>query len=82
MDGATLAFEQGALEKIAELAIARKIGARGLRSIIEEHINDLMYNLPDLRGCEITITKECIEGKKKPTIIKQSKAKWTNKIYH
>ena len=78
MDGATLAFEQGVLEKIAELAIARKIGARGLRSIIEEHINDLMYNLPDLRGCEITITKECIEGKKKPTIIKQSKAKKTS----
>ncbi|WP_395002738.1 ATP-dependent Clp protease ATP-binding subunit ClpX [uncultured Helicobacter sp.] len=78
MDGAKLEFEQGALEKIAELAIARKIGARGLRSIIEEHINDLMYNLPDLRGCEITITQECIEGKKKPIIIKQSRAKKTS----
>ena len=78
MDGATLNFEQDALEKIAELAIARKIGARGLRSIIEEHINDLMYNLPDLRGCEVTITKDCIEGNKKPIIIKQSKTKKTS----
>ena len=78
MDGATLNFEQDALEKIAELAIARKICARGLRSIIEEHINDLMYNLPDLRGCEVTITKDCIEGNKKPIIIKQSKTKKTS----
>lgn len=77
MDGVKLHFDLGAIEKVAELAIARKIGARGLRSIIEEHINDLMYELPELRNCEVNITKECIEGNKKPLIIKTATAKTT-----
>lgn len=73
MDNVKLEFDKGAVAKIAQLAIARKIGARGLRSIIEEHINDLMYDLPELNGCEITISKQCIEGTQKPTIVKKVK---------
>ncbi|WP_066389595.1 ATP-dependent protease ATP-binding subunit ClpX [Helicobacter himalayensis] len=73
MDNVKLEFDKGAVAKIAQLAIARKIGARGLRSIIEEHINDLMYDLPELNGCEITINKQCIEGAQKPTIVKKVK---------
>ncbi|MGI0439719.1 ATP-dependent protease ATP-binding subunit ClpX [Helicobacter himalayensis] len=73
MDNVKLEFDKGAVAKIAQLAIARKIGARGLRSIIEEHINDLMYDLPELNGCEIMINKQCIEGAQKPTIVKKVK---------
>lgn len=73
MDNVKLEFDKGAVAKIAQLAIARKIGARGLRSIIEEHMNDLMYDLPELNGCEITISKQCIEGEQKPTIVKKVK---------
>lgn len=77
MDGARLKFEKDAIEKIAELAVARKIGARGLRSIIEENISDLMYDLPELKDCEITITKDCIDGTHKPLVVKKVSKKKT-----
>ncbi len=73
IDGAYLHFDKGAIEAIAELAIARKTGARGLRSIMEEAMIDLMYDLPELEGYEITITKECIAHKEKPFLLKKRK---------
>ena len=45
-DGVTLSFEQGALEAIAEKAIERQIGARGLRAIMESVMTDIMYKIP------------------------------------
>ena len=77
MDGARLNFDKDAIEKIAELAVARKIGARGLRSIIEESISDLMDDLPELKDCEITITKNCIDGMHKPLVVKKVSKKKT-----
>lgn len=64
MDEVKLSFEEGALSEIAKLAIARKTGARGLRSILEEVLNPLMFDLPSLKGKTITITQEDIAKKK------------------
>ncbi|SFV68900.1 ATP-dependent Clp protease ATP-binding subunit ClpX [hydrothermal vent metagenome] len=52
IDNAVLTFEQSALEAIATKAIKRKTGARGLRSIMEEALLDIMYELPELEGYE------------------------------
>lgn len=74
MDEAELSFEPEALEAIAELAIKRKTGARGLRAIIEEVTLDLMYDLPELKEYEVIITKECVENcDAKPLLIKKKK---------
>lgn len=70
LDDVGLKFEQEAIEKIAELAIARKTGARGLRAIIEEFATDIMFDLPAMRHSRVIITKDCVEHKQKPTIIK------------
>lgn len=74
LDDSTLSFEPDALSAIAELAIKRKTGARGLRAILEEVTLDLMYDLPELRDYEIIITKECVQDPKaKPLLIKKKK---------
>lgn len=63
MDGVKLEFEESALNEIAKLAIARKTGARGLRSILEEVLNPLMFDLPSLKGKDITIKDSDIQKK-------------------
>lgn len=73
LDGANLKFDKGAIEAIAELAISRKTGARGLRAIMEEAMIDLMYELPELEGYEISISKECITDKQAPLMVKKRK---------
>ncbi len=72
IDDVELTFEKEALEAIAELAIKRKTGARGLRAIMEEIMIDIMFDLPEYRGYEIVITKDVIEKKEKPIFIKKS----------
>lgn len=72
-DNVKLSFEKEAIESIAELAIARKTGARGLRAIIEEFMTDIMFDLPSMREHEVVITKDCIEQKSKPLLIKHKK---------
>ncbi len=74
IDGAILTFEQEALEMIAQRAIDRKTGARGLRSIMEEILLDIMYELPELADYEIVITPEVIETGEKPIYIKNKKS--------
>ena len=74
IDNALLTFEEGALRAIAQKAINRKTGARGLRSIMEESLIDIMYELPDLEGYEIVITDDVIENGVKPLYIKKSKS--------
>jgi len=73
IDGAELVFEPSALEAIAELAISRKTGARGLRSIIEEIMVDIMFDLPEYEGYEIVITEEVIKSGAEPLRIKKTK---------
>jgi len=73
IDNAVLTFEQSALEAIAKKAVKRKTGARGLRSIMEEALLDIMYELPELEGYEIIITDDVIENGVKPLYIKNSK---------
>ena len=73
IDDVKLAFEEDALSLIAQKAIERKTGARGLRSILEEILLDIMYELPELMGYEVIITKEVIETGAKPLYIKDKK---------
>jgi ATP-dependent Clp protease ATP-binding subunit ClpX len=65
-----LRFTDDALDAIAEQALARKIGARGLRMIIEDLMLDLMYNLPGQKKIrECVITREVVESKEKPITV-------------
>jgi ATP-dependent Clp protease ATP-binding subunit ClpX len=61
MEGVKLDFTEDALKAIAQSALARGTGARGLRAVIEEAMLEVMYDIPsrsDVIGC--TISKECI----------------------
>ncbi len=70
MEGVHLEFSEDALRAIAEKAIARKTGARGLRSIMEAILLDPMYELPGLEGAEeIVINREVVEGRTEPLYI-------------
>ena len=67
LEDVELTFTDEALRAIAERAIMRKTGARGLRSIVEGILLDTMFDLPDLDGVtEIVIDKDVVEGKKEP----------------
>ena len=68
-DGVELEFDQDALEAIASKAIERKTGARGLRSIIEEVMMDVMFEIPSLEDVtKVRITKEAVDGKAAPVL--------------
>jgi ATP-dependent Clp protease ATP-binding subunit ClpX len=69
MEGVSLIFEEEAVPAIAKLALERKTGARGLRSIMESVLLDTMYELPSQKDVEeMLITKDVIEGKCKPIL--------------
>jgi len=71
LEGVELTFNDEALRAIAERAIKRKTGARGLRSIVEGLLLDTMYDLPDLEGCnEVVIDKDVVEGRKEPVRVR------------
>ncbi len=84
MDNVDLEFDEEALRTIAKKAIERKTGARGLRSIIEETMLDIMYEIPsrdDIEKC--LITKDTVENKGEPTLVlsdasKRNKSKKAN----
>lgn len=68
-DGVELSFDQDALEAIAAKAIERKTGARGLRSIIEETMLDIMFEIPSQEDVvKVRITKESVNGDAKPIL--------------
>ncbi len=70
MDGVELTFEKGALDAIAEEAIGRNTGARGLRSIMENLMMPLMYDIPSRDDvAEVIITKGCVSGKSRPKLV-------------
>jgi len=70
IEGVKLSFSKDALMAIAQKAIVRKTGARGLRSIIEEVLLETMFDLPSIDGVdEVILNKEVINGKTKPLLI-------------
>jgi ATP-dependent Clp protease ATP-binding subunit ClpX len=67
MEGVELEFTEGALEAVAEKAIARGAGARGLRSIMENVLLEPMFELPGFEEVErLTVNREVIEGTGQP----------------
>ena len=69
-DGVELEFQDEALGKIADKAIAMEIGARGLRSVMENLMTDIMYSVPSDPTIEkVVITAACAEGKEPPMVI-------------
>ena len=70
IDNVELIFEKEALEAIVEKAIERKTGARGLRSIIEEIMRDIMYEIPSNPNIEkCIITRDTVLGNSEPQIV-------------
>ena len=70
-DGVKLSFDEDAIDQIAEEAFTQKTGARGLRTIMEKAMMDVMFTIPsDDSVQECIITKDVIEGKQEPTIIR------------
>ena len=73
IDNVELSLDKEAFEAVAQMAIKRKTGARGLRSIMEEIMVDIMYELPELDGYEVVINKDVIVNNEKPLYIKKNK---------
>ncbi len=70
MDNVSLEFDEGAISAIAEKAVERKTGARGLRSIIEAIMTDVMFEIPSTDNIEkCIITREVIEHNERPTLV-------------
>ena len=70
LDGVELEFGEGACEAVAKLAIERNIGARGLRSIMEEFMTPIMYDIPSKEGVKkVVITKELVNGTGEPEYV-------------
>ena len=70
LDGISLKFTDGALKAIASEAIRRKAGARGLRSILESAMLDVMYELPSRKTArEVLISEEVILKKSEPVVL-------------
>ncbi|EHO53796.1 ATP-dependent Clp protease, ATP-binding subunit ClpX [Lachnospiraceae bacterium oral taxon 082 str. F0431] len=80
IDDVKLEFDQSAVEEVANLALERKIGARGLRSILEGVMTEMMYEIPSDPNIGIcTITKETIDGGE-PDIVYRDKSVRAKKI--
>ncbi|ATO53851.1 ATP-dependent Clp protease ATP-binding subunit ClpX [Lactobacillus amylovorus] len=73
LDGVDLKFTDGALKSIADLAIQRNMGARGLRTIIENSIMDIMYETPSEEDIEsVEVTKDVITKHAKPRVVRKN----------
>ena len=70
LDNVELRFEDDAIVEIARKALERKTGARGLRSIMENVLMDVMYQIPSDDTIQLcVVTKEVIEGKSEPLVV-------------
>ena len=75
MDGVTLTMEEGALNAIADKAIERGTGARGLRAILEEILGPVMFEVPDSEDVtEVVIPEECVTEGAEPRLISSTEA--------
>ncbi len=73
MDGVELEFEDDAVQLIAEKAAKRETGARGLRTVVEDIMLDIMYEIPSAKGAEkVVITRDCVDKKTAPLIVYKS----------
>lgn len=79
LDDVVLSIDNEALESIAEKALARKTGARGLRSIIETVLLDSMYNITNLKKMHVHISKDVINGTIPPIVTPNNQPKTSNK---
>jgi len=76
MDGVELEIRPSALTAIAKKALARKTGARGLRSIVEQSLMDTMFDLPTLDGvAKVVVDEHTIEEHTKPLLVYREQAK-------
>jgi ATP-dependent Clp protease ATP-binding subunit ClpX len=76
MEGVKLTFEDAALKKVIELAQKRKTGARALRSITEESLNDVLFDIPSSKDIgEVIVTLASIEQRESPKLIPLKKRK-------
>jgi len=74
MENVDLEFEEDALKEVVNLAVNRKTGARGLRSILEAAMLDVMYELPSLEGVvRCVVTQEVVTGKAAPHLERRKK---------
>ena len=70
LDEVELVFEDDAVDAIAELALERRTGARGLRAIVENLMIDLMFEIPSIEGPKrVTITSPVVRNEEKPEIV-------------
>ena len=78
IEGIILDFKKDALNLIVQKGYQKKAGARGLRSVMEEVLVDVMYDTPDIKDLErVTITADYIKGEKKPLYVLSKKSKRT-----
>ena len=69
LDGVELRFDADAIDAIADRAIARNTGARGLRAIVESLMMDVMYDIPSIEGAKrVVVTKDTVAGEKAPAV--------------
>lgn len=72
LDGVELVFEDSALQAIAQQAMIRQTGARGLRSIMEAILQPVMFDIPSQKDItSVIIDREVVEGSKKPIVIRE-----------
>ncbi|MCK4965709.1 ATP-dependent Clp protease ATP-binding subunit ClpX, partial [bacterium] len=70
IEGIKLRFTDNVLSEIIDITIQKKMGARGLRSVIEEIMLDIMFKIPSIKGVkEVVINKDVLKKKKEPVII-------------
>ncbi|MDC7238989.1 MAG: ATP-dependent Clp protease ATP-binding subunit ClpX [Spirochaetales bacterium] len=85
LDDTELAFEEAALDAIAEKALERKTGARGIRSIVESVMLEIMYDLPSMEGQKkVIVTRDVIQNDSLPVVLtdpEEIEAPWENALY-
>jgi len=80
LDGVELDFEQPALEAIADLAVLRKTGARGLRAIMEEVLGPIMFEVPSSSEvARVIVTRAAVLDNAAPTIVLHKAARRVEK---
>ena len=73
-DNVEITFESEALEAVADKAIARNIGARGLRAVMEGILTDIMYDIPSDPSVEkVVVTPACVRGECGPTLVRSGR---------
>jgi ATP-dependent Clp protease ATP-binding subunit ClpX len=77
MDGVKLKFTEGSLRRIAQEALTRKTGARGLRGILEDIMLDVMYDIPSRENVkECIVSEDVVNRTQPPILVYESEAEW------